>query len=251
MKKVIIIEDEKPAAERLTALVSDLGDAEILTCLDSIEDSINWLNSNPEPDLMFCDIQLADGKSFAIFKEVKVKCPIIFTTAYNEYAIKAFKLNSIDYLLKPIDKDELSFAWEKFKTLSGAKNGNGSLLEKLTETLLQRQFRERFLIKSGDQFKFLIADNISYIFSDNGRTFIVDSSGEQHLFDEKLDSVEHELDPTHFHRISRKFIIKDSAISKISSYFNGRLILELNPAFNAEVVVSRDRVANFKKWLGK
>jgi len=227
MKRVVIIEDETPAAERLTRLVTSLGEVEILERLDSIEDAVAWFQSNSAPDLAFFDIQLADGKSFSIFEQVPVSCPVIFTTAFDDYAIQAFKVNSVDYLLKPVDEGELRVAWNKFLA----------------------KFKSRFLIKSGEQFKFILAEKVAYFFSDGGNTFLVNSNGEQFLLDEKLEKLESQIDPSVFHRISRKYIVSCDSISKISSYFNSRLILDLNPKSSQEVIVSRERVSEFKSWL--
>ncbi len=253
MKKVLIVEDETPAAERLKKLVLNLGEIEIVSRLDSIEDSVEWFKTNPAPDLAFFDIQLADGKSFSIFDKVAVPCPVIFTTAFDEYAIQAFKVNSIDYLLKPIDEKELTAAWNKFLTLSNSENSDSydELNEQLKMLLKAKNFKSRFLIKSGEHFKFINCEKIAYFFSDGGHTFLIDKDGKQHLLDEKLESLEEQLDPELFHRISRKYIVSCDSISKISSYFNNRLILELNPSPAQEVIVSRERVSQFKSWLDK
>ncbi len=251
MKRVVIIEDETPAAERLTRLVTSLGEVEILARLDSIEDAVAWFQSNSAPDLAFFDIQLADGKSFSIFEQVPVSCPVIFTTAFDDYAIQAFKVNSVDYLLKPVDEGELRVAWNKFLAIyDSEKPEEIAILNKQLKTLLtQKQFKSRFLIKSGEQFKFILAEKVAYFFSDGGNTFLVNSNGEQFLLDEKLEKLESQIDPSVFHRISRKYIVSCDSISKISSYFNSRLILDLNPKSSQEVIVSRERVSEFKSWL--
>lgn len=253
MKKIVIIEDETPAANRLKKLVSAVGEIEILATLDSIEEAVEWFKTNPAPDLAFFDIQLADGKSFSIFEKVAVSCPVIFTTAFDEYAIQAFKVNSIDYLLKPVDEAELKAAWDKFMSLSslGSAENYNALNEQLKALLKAKSFKSRFLIKSGEQFKFINSEKAAYFFSDGGNTFLVDSDGTQHLLDEKLETLESQLDPEVFHRISRKFIVSCNSISKISSYFNNRLILELTPLSAQEIIVSRERVSQFKSWLDK
>ncbi len=253
MKKVLIVEDETPAADRLKKLIRGLGDIIILEVVDSIEDAVEWINTNPAPDMAFFDIQLADGKSFSIFERVNVPCPVIFTTAFDEYAIKAFKVNSIDYLLKPIDELELKQAWEKFLKLSSVRHDEdyAELSEQLKTLLRNKNYKSRFLIKSGDQFKFVNTDKVAYFFSDAGNTFLVDQEGSQFLLDDKLETIENQIDPEKFHRISRKFVVSDLSISKISSYFNSRLILELSPTCSSEVVVSRERVSDFKEWLNK
>ena len=249
MKNVLIIEDEKPAADRLNSLVKKLGDVRVILVIDSVEDAVHWFNNNPSPDLVFCDIQLADGKSFSIFEQTNVECPIIFTTAFDQFAIKAFKLNSIDYLLKPINEEELIQSWHKFLTLNQKTEYSAEVIEELKKSLVKSYYKERFLIRTGEQFKFIMDADIAYLFSDGGRTFIVHKEGTQFLFDEKLDELELKLNPKYFHRISRKFIVRESSLSKISNYLNSRLIIDLHPHYNGDVIVSRERVSGFKNWL--
>ncbi len=250
MKRILIIEDEIPSSRRLEKLLKSLsGEINIIAKLDSIEDSVKWFKENEEPDLAFFDIQLADGLSFSIFDQVNIECPIVFTTAFDQYAIKAFKVNSIDYLLKPINPEELKVAWEKFQ-----KTGNDNLkLEKIVSAFnsinQRKNFKERFLIKKGDQYLYINHDEVAYFFSESSLTFLVDKHGGKCIFDENLDALQDKLDPHHFYRINRKFIINESAIKKISNYFNGRLKLELNPHSEQEVIVARERVVDFKNWL--
>ncbi|MFK7756131.1 MAG: LytR/AlgR family response regulator transcription factor [Flavobacteriales bacterium] len=253
MKKVLIIEDEKPAAERLKRLVSMLGDISILAHLESVEEAVQWFKNNPPPDVAFFDIQLADGKSFSIFEKTTVKCPVIFTTAFDEYAIQAFKVNSVDYLLKPVDETELQVAWNKFITIYDREEPEtiATLNKQLKTLLTKKQFKSRFLIKRGEQFKFIPTEKVAYFFSDAGNTFLVDSEGKQNLLDDKLETIEGQINPEHYHRISRKFIVSSKSISKITSYFNSRLLLELSPNSPQEVIVSRERVSEFKAWLDK
>jgi len=253
LKRVLIIEDEKPAAERLKRLVSEIGDISILAHLESVEEAVHWFKNNKPPDVAFFDIQLADGKSFNIFEQAAVKCPVIFTTAFDEYAIQAFKVNSVDYLLKPVDEGELQAAWDKFITIYDREEPEAiATLNKQIKTLLtQKQFKSRFLIKSGEQFKFILSEHVAYFFSDAGNTFLVNLEGKQFLLDEKLEKLETQINPDMFHRISRKFIVSCDSITKISSYFNSRLILELTPSSTQEVIVSRERVSAFKAWLDK
>lgn len=253
MKKVLIIEDEKPAAERLKRLVNGLGEISILAHLESVEEAVQWFKTQQPPDVAFFDIQLADGKSFQIFNQVKVPCPVIFTTAFDEYAIQAFKVNSIDYLLKPVDEKELSAAWEKYLNLFSQQTSDemGMLNQQLKDLLTKKQFKSRFLIKSGEQFKFIPTEKAAYFFSDGGNTFLVDAEGKQNLLDDKLETIEGQINPEEFHRISRKFIVSSQSISRINSYFNSRLQLELNPSSAQEVIVSRERVGGFKEWLNK
>jgi len=251
MKKIIIIEDEQPAAKRLRKLVTALSaEIEILEVIDSVEDAVEWFENNPAPDLAFFDIQLADGISFSIFEKVEVKCPVIFTTAYDQYAIKAFKVNSIDYLLKPIDPDTLDKAWNKYLNLQSDSNTDlSSIVAAFKEANQKKNYKERFLIKKGEQFKYLTINEVAYFISDDGLTFLIDKNGKRFIVDDKLDALENALDPRTFFRINRKLIISDSSVNKINAYFNSRLKLELSPTAKDEVIVARERVSTFKKWL--
>ena len=251
MTKVLIIEDEQPAAKRIKKLVTDLDpNIEIIEVIDSVEDAVDWFKNNEMPDLAFFDIQLADGLSFSIFENAKVTCPVIFTTAYDQYAIKAFKVNSIDYLLKPIEPEALQNAWKKFKTLNKESGPNLQEMMAAFQQLNQKKnFKERFLIKKGDGFKYLTINEVAYFVSDGGLTFLIDKTGKRFIVDDKMDSLEATLDPHQFFRINRKFIISENSVSKISNYFNSRLKLELSPTSKEEVIVARERVSEFKKWL--
>jgi DNA-binding LytR/AlgR family response regulator len=250
MYKILIIEDEAPAARRLEKLILQLDSKiSIVGILDSVEETLAWLRQEPNPDLIFSDIQLADGLSFQIFESFPILCPIIFATAYDEYAIKAFQHHSIDYLLKPIDPVHLQKAWNKYLALnqSNAPTNLTAMLEAINNKV---DYKERFLIKQGDQFKYIKTTEVAYFFSSEGYSFLMDKKGKKFIVDDKLDQLESQLDPKQFYRINRKFIIDESAILKISSYFNSRLILKLNPDPKQEVIVSRERVQEFKRWLG-
>ena len=251
MTKVLIIEDEQPAAKRIKKLVKDLDpNIEIIEVIDSVEDAVEWFKNNAMPDLAFFDIQLADGLSFSIFEKAKVTCPVIFTTAYDQYAIKAFKVNSIDYLLKPIEPEALQNAWKKFQSLTKESGPNlQEMMAAFQQMNQKKNFKERFLIKKGDGFKYLTINEVAYFLSDGGLTFLIDKTGKRFIVDDKMDSLEAALDPHQFFRINRKFIISENSVSKISNYFNSRLKLELLPVSKEEVVVARERVSEFKKWL--
>lgn len=252
MKRIILVEDEQPAAIRLQKMIMALGEpVKIKAILDSVEDAVLWLRENPSPDLAFFDIQLADGLSFNIFEQTKVDCPVIFTTAYDQYAIKAFKVNSIDYLLKPVSQEELKAAWDKFLSLNNSPKNLQSILTAMQQLQQQKEFKERFLIKKGDQFKYLKIKDVAYFYSESGLSFLVDNKGSRYVIDDKLDALVQELSPELFFRINRKFIIGESAVNKISNYFNSRLILELNPVYSEEVIVARERVSKFKEWLNQ
>ena len=251
MKKILIIEDEQPAAKRLRRLLQDLEKPlEVLAVIDSVEDAVAWLKTHGEPDLTFFDIQLADGQSFSIFEQVEVKCPVIFTTAYDQYAIKAFQVNSIDYLLKPIEPEALQRAWQKFESLHApAPVAISEMVTAFQQLNQQKNYRERFLIKKGETFKYITIDEVAYFFSDGGLTFLMDQKGSRYVVDDKLDILETIVDPRYFFRVNRKFIIRESSIKKISAYFNSRLILEILPSPKEDIIVARERVGDFKQWL--
>lgn len=250
--KVLIIEDEKPAARRLQNMVYLLNDAiQVIDIIDSVEDAVTWFKTYPHPHLAFMDIQLADGLSFSIFEKTKIEAPVIFTTAYDEYAIKAFKVNSIDYLLKPIEQANLQTAWQKFKTL---KSNQGLAINDLLNALNKKneiKFKERFLIKLGDNYTYCNIKNAAYFMSDAGFTYLITWQNNSYIIDDKLEELETLLNPNDFFRINRKFIIHSNGIEKISSYFNSRLVLQIKPKPKEDVIVARDRVNNFKNWLNQ
>lgn len=246
--RVVIIEDELPAANRLERLLkAELPDMEIIRRLDSIDDSIEFFQSGVVPDLVFMDIQLADGLSFEIFEKVKVSAPVIFTTAYDHYAIKAFKVNSIDYLLKPIDEEDLKRALAKFKEVT--KSFEGTIDIKSILQSAQTEYRRRFLVKSAGRLLFIGSSDVSYFFSEEGMTFIVNQQNERYILEQTLEELEGQVDPREFFRINRKMIIASKSIERIEPYANNRLQLTLKPHFTEEVVVSRHRTSEFKHWL--
>ncbi|WP_306641433.1 LytR/AlgR family response regulator transcription factor [Sanyastnella coralliicola] len=246
--KVVIIEDELPAAQRLERLVKALRpDWSVVGTADSIEDAVEDLDET-KPDLAFMDIQLADGQSFKIFEKTDVPCPVIFTTAHDEYAIQAFKVNSIDYLLKPIDEEQLEQAMQKFESQQ-----QGAQLPDL-KALMQEfrsnvSYKKRFLIRSGQRLSFVPTTDIHWFVSEASSTFLVTATNERFLIDQTLDELEGELNPEQFFRINRKFIVTIDCISKIENYFNNRLLLEVAPEASEEVIVSRQRVKEFKSWI--
>ncbi|WP_299157519.1 LytTR family DNA-binding domain-containing protein [uncultured Tenacibaculum sp.] len=248
---VLIIEDEKPAARRLSRMLAELG-IEVETMLHSVEESINWFQKNKHPELIFLDIQLSDGLSFEIFEEVEVKSAIIFTTAYDEYALKAFKLNSIDYLLKPIDEDELKVAVEKFKENQPKQSDvqvNIDDIRKLLINPVDRKFKKRFTIKVGQHIKIIHVDEIECFYSENKSTYIHTNSNRNYLIDHSLEHWQEQLDPEQFFRVNRTYIIHINAIKDIISYTNSRLKLILHSYNEAEIIVSRERVKEFKNWI--
>jgi two-component system response regulator LytT len=248
---VIIIEDEKPAARRLSRLLTDLN-VEVSTMLHSVEESIEWFQNNEHPDLIFLDIQLSDGLSFEIFDEVAVQSAIIFTTAYDEYALQAFKLNSIDYLLKPIDDEELENAVKKYRTVKPATQKltlNFEDIKKLLVNPLEREYKKRFTTRVGQHLKIINADEIECFYSENKGTYAATSDGRNYLLDTTLENLETELEPKIFFRVSRKFYVNINHIQDIISYTNSRLKIKLNRYIEQEIIVSRERVRDFKLWL--
>ncbi len=252
--KILIIEDEYHAQKYLGNLLKKvIPTAQILELLDSVEDAVDWFKHHPSPDLIFMDIQLADGLSFSIFKKVEVDAPVIFTTAFDQYTLQAFKVNSVDYLLKPIDEIDLQKAVDKYQQIYGTNTTfNQASLVKVINSFQQKEnFRQRFLIKQGKDFIYLPVEEIAYLYSSDGMTFIMDIHKKRHLLDTTLDAIERELNPKNFYRISRKQIIHIQSVSKIFAYFNHRLKLALQPESKVEAIVSRERVKDFKAWLDR
>ncbi len=250
---IIIIEDEKPAARRLSRMLSEIG-IKAKTMLHSVEESLNWFQHHKHPDLIFLDIQLSDGLSFEIFEEVKVNSAIIFTTAYDEYALKAFKLNSIDYLLKPIDEDELKTAVTKFKNQYPKESSLQVDINEIRELLINpidRKYKKRLSIKIGQHIKIIHIDEIECFYSENKATYVYTSSHRSYLIDHSLDHWQDQIDPTSFFRVNRTFMIHINAIKDIISYTNSRLKLKLQAFNNTEIIVSRERVKNFKEWIDR
>lgn len=248
---VIIIEDEKPAARRLNRLLAEL-DVEVSTMLHSVDESIEWFQNNPHPDLIFLDIQLSDGLSFEIFDLIEVQSAIIFTTAYDEYALQAFKLNSIDYLLKPIDDEELESAVKKYKNFKPETQKisvDFNDIKKLLVNPLEREFKKRFTAKVGQHLKIINADEVECFYSENKGTYAATSDGRNYLLDTTLENLEEELSPEIFFRVSRKFYVNVNHIKDIVSYTNSRLQIKLNRFGEQEIIVSRERVKDFKLWL--
>lgn len=248
--KAIIVEDEQFAARRLEAMIKEYDPAiRIEARLESVADSVEWLRNNAHPDLIFLDIHLEDGLSFSIFDQVKVNVPIIFTTAFDEYAIKAFKLRSIDYLLKPIVQADLNRAIDKYREWGEKKQAFdiGEL-----RSLMQgesKQYRERFSAVVGQKLKSIDVKEIAYFFSNSGITFIATTQGNQYSIDQSLDNLLEELDPNLFFRINRQYLVGMQSLANIHIFPKSRLKLELKPPVKDDVFVSIDRVTEFKKWI--
>jgi DNA-binding LytR/AlgR family response regulator len=249
--KVIIIEDEQLAARRLESMIKKFdNEIEIVASLESIEESVKWLTGNPHPDLIFLDIHLEDGISFSIFEKVKVNAPIIFTTAFDEYAIKAFKLKSIDYLLKPIVQEDLNRAIEKFNemTVTSKPQLDFSGLFKIIQDS-NPQFRERFSVSVGEKLKTVEVKDIAYFFSTNSITFMVLHGKNQYSLDQSLDKLIDELNPKDFFRINRQFLVSHKAINNVNVYPKSRIQIQLTPPAQEDIFVSIDRVPYFKRWF--
>ncbi|UGS20457.1 LytR/AlgR family response regulator transcription factor [Flavobacterium cyclinae] len=253
---IIIIEDEKPAARLLQRKVEKLG-LQVNTMLHSVEESIVWFQNNPHPDLIFLDIQLSDGLSFEIFEyfdkaQQHIKSAVIFTTAYDEYALRAFKLNSIDYLLKPIDEEDLEIAVNKFKARTQSQNISLDFeaIKRMLVNPVEKEFKKRFSVKIGQQLKVISIDEVECFYSENKGTYIHTLDNRDYLIDATLEVVEAEINPKDFYRISRKFIVPLKAVKEIQVYSNSRLKIILPTYKDDEVIVARERVSDFKEWIG-
>ncbi len=248
---VLIIEDEKPSARYLQRML-EKQDVNVKQMLHSVEEAVNWFQNNPHPDLIFLDIQLSDGLSFEIFDEVEVTSAIIFTTAFDEYALQAFKLNSIDYLLKPIDEAELLAAVKKYRTLKPSHQNvqfNFEDIKKLLLNPVEREYKRRFTTKIGQHIKMISVDDIECFYSENKGTYAHTVDGRDYLLETTLEQLEQELSPETFFRISRKYYININSIKDIISYTNSRLQLKLNSFKDQDIIVARERVKDFKLWL--
>lgn len=252
--KILIIEDEPQAAKLLETLVHELmPGALILDKIDSVKKSVQWFKGNPTPDLALMDIQLADGTSFQIFEKCEVKCPVIFTTAYDEYALKAFKVNSIDYILKPVDKNDLRAALRKWETLTNSKDGTRKLLNSIDSVIqkLSKRHKERFVMKVGEHLRTIEVKDILYFHSQDKATFCHTADNRNHILDFTLEQLEDMLDPLLYFRVNRKYFIRAEAIQDIITYTNSRLKLILINSNDRDVIVARERVQEFKQWLDR
>jgi len=244
--KIVIIEDEKPAARLLKRKVENLN-CEVIAVLSSVTESIEWFLSNDHPDLVLVDIQLSDGLSFEIFEQVEIKSSVIFTTAYDEYALKAFKLNSIDYLLKPIDENELKAAIEKFLSLQNKTVFNQQSLNNVYSS----NFKKRFVIKTGNIIKIIDVNDIECFYSAFKSSFLTTVENRSFSLDDSLESIEKEVSTDDFFRVNRQFLINLKAIKEISIYSNSRLKISLNNYKEEEIIVSREKVQAFKEWISR
>ncbi len=246
--KIVIVEDEKPATVRLQTLLQEYDPLiETVACLESIEETVKYLKHKPHPDLLLLDIHLSDGHSFEIFKQVSYNRPVIFTTAYDHYALEAFKMFSIDYILKPVTLDALAAALNKLKSL--AVSFSATDLTTLMPTWQHNNFKKRFLGKVGQRLFFIDAGDIAFFQADNKIVYLVDKEGNRYVIEQTIEKLEEQLDPLQFFRLNRRFIVRINAIEQVKPYYNSRLKLALKGCnVTDDMVVSRDRVAAFKQW---
>lgn len=257
--KIFIVEDEDLAVKKLKKTLQSVDeDATVVGEADSIKSSVDWLQSNPAPDLILMDIELADGQSFEIFNQTKVQSPVIFITSYDEYALKAFKVNSIDYLLKPVQKEDLQAALEKYRQMRSLYKESQTpqmsmemLVKELQQKLNIKEYRKRFLVKHGQKLVSIETDDIAYFFSDGRLNFFKTNDNRKFVVDYTMDELSDMLDPDKYFRISRSYFISVNSVDQIHDYFGNRLLLHLKPASEKEAIVSREKVSDFKDWLGK
>lgn len=259
--KVLIVEDEELAVKKIQKTLAAVDpDAEVVGVTDSILATVNWIEHNEAPDLILMDIELSDGQSFEIFNRVTIKSPVIFTTSYDEYALKAFKVNSVDYLLKPIQKEDLAAALQKLDSLKGIYQQSAdhkpdvnidSLVRELQQKLQPKEYRKRFLVRHAQKLVSIDTDEIAYFFSDGRLNFFKTFDNKKFVVDYTMDELEEMLDPNRYFRISRSFYISINSVDQIHDYFGNRLLLQLKPAVDKESIVSREKVTEFKKWMGK
>jgi two-component system LytT family response regulator len=249
--KALIVEDEMLAARNLMAVLDEIGTIKVIATLDSIVETVEWFNNNPPPDLMFLDIHLADGSAFEIFDRIQVRCPVIFTTAYDEYALKAFKVNSIDYLLKPIDTSAVQQALKKLRGLSAVNSFQADLQHLISTFKKASAFKTHFLVPvKGDKLLPVQTNEIAYFFIDAGLVKAQTFDERNFRFEFTLDELEEMLDPGHFFRANRQFIISRPAIKDIDLWFNSRLSLNLKVPVPEKILISKARIPVFRKWFG-
>lgn len=252
--KAVIVEDEIVAAQNLQRLITQTGeDIQVITVLQTVEESIEWFSLNPPPDLIFMDIHLADGSAFSIFEKVKIACPVIFTTAYDEYALKAFEVNSIDYLLKPINIKTLERAIGKLRNLTSANTDNTDIISTMLASLKQTKevYKSHFLIPYKDKFIPLAVDNIACIYTENKMAKIVTVDNQTYNMDSTLEDLFIKLNPSQFFRANRQYIVSHKAIKDLSTWFGSKLSINLYITVPDKIIVSKARVPEFKAWYTK
>jgi len=247
--KVVIIEDEKPAIEKLKKGLEKLGQTvDLLACLSTVQQSIDWLQNNPAPELIFMDIELSDGLSFKIIENANIQSPIVFTTAYDEYWQEAFEHNGIDYLLKPVKQEKLEAALSKYQRLRDHFATN-------LQSLLSWQkgingYKKKFLLKKGNDYVSIKAEDVAYFYATHKVVFLVSRQSQKYIIDESLSEIEALLDPSIFYRVNRKYLVNVTAIERIRSYPKSKLQLDLIPKVDEEILIAQENVAGFKLWMG-
>jgi len=251
--RILILEDEEQALKRLEKIILEVvPDAILIGATSSVDETINWFKENPMPDLIFMDIQLADGNSFQLFNKIKISCPVIFTTAYENYALEAFKVNSVDYLLKPIDKTDVKRAIDKLKLLQSPRSFITDYAE-ILKTIQSpvKKYKDRFIIKIGDTIKSLSIKDVAYFYTENKSNFVCTNEGKRYPIDFNLDQTEQMLNPKNFFRINRQFIIGHHAIEEMKAHTRSRIIVKLTPPCKLDTVVALDRAQDFRTWLSE
>lgn len=252
--RILIVEDEPHAIQRLVSVIAKLKpEAEVVATLDSVKASVEWFRSPQTADLAFMDIQLGDGLSFDIFSQVEIRIPVIFVTAYDEYALKAFKVNSIDYVLKPIDEAELKRAFEKYESMRNQFRDHAQTLMSIQEAvqMLTHKFKERFVVRVGEHLRSVEVINILYFLSLEKTTFCVTNDGRKHILDFTLDQLEGMLNPQQFFRINRQYIININSIRDMITHVNSRVRLVLTKSEAPDIIVARERIQRFREWLDR
>lgn len=248
--RYLIIEDEPLAQEELVRMLKALDpNFMLLASIDSVKQSIEWFNNNEQPDIVFMDIHLSDNICFEIFNKVEITAPVIFTTAYDQYAIEAFKTNGIAYLLKPIEEEELIAALKKFRTLTNTNIELSSIHSHIQQLSTLNSYKERVLAKVGDNYQHVAMQDVAYFYSEDHYTFVATKDKQRYIINYTLDTLVEQINPQQFFRISRQFIVNINAINNISKHFNGRLKITVNPSFSEDIYVSRNRVQTFLAWL--
>jgi two-component system, LytTR family, response regulator LytT len=257
--QILIIEDERLAMEKLVNAISQIDPAHVIVGkLDSIESSVAWLKTHSAPDIILLDIELSDGQSFEIFNQVEVTCPVIFTTSYDEFAIKAFSVNSIDYILKPVKKETLAAGFRKLGRLKSLYSQTAVALpdfkyvfQEITKQALPKEYRQRFLVRHGQRLVSIEIGNIAFFYTEEKLNFFRTKDNSKYVVDYTIDELETFVDPKKYFRINRQFLIAIDSVKNIHNYFNGRILLHLVPEADKEVIISRERVNDFKDWMGK
>ncbi len=250
--KVLIIEDEQRTALNLQAILSDLDPGiEVLGIVDSVEGAIHYFQTHPSPELIFMDIQLADGQSFEIFQEVRIECPVVFCTAFDEYALQAFQVNGVDYILKPFDRESVGRALSKVKNLQNFFQQGPAGLEKLAELInkMKPTYKTSFLVGHRDKLLPIAASDIAYFYIEHEITFLNTYEGRRYVVNHTLDELEKSLDPRQFYRANRQFLVNYKAVSEVEHYFARKLLLKLNAVTKEPIVVSKAKASEFLSWM--